>query len=281
MIEQLNLTLWSWIESIRLMRKAVIWPPFLLLLAINLLGLLLLTQFHAPLVSWFMVPLLRVLAGPGALHYPGLFLDLPVLISQANIAIDILLGAWMFGTAWLIAWKLATNVDPRGSRGEARRAYAKLVLLRLPITLLPVVFSLLLPLLLPERAEGGFGPTAQRIQRFGTFFFAVLVESAFLFGPAALLLGGRSLKGAFADAFRMLGRVPLAIFLAVLAPNSLNFLVGFAVRRRETIIMRMAPEVMALVALAAVVVYTFASFFVIGAGVRIWGARGVRQEGGR
>lgn len=281
MIEQLNLTLWAWMESFRLLRKTAIWPPFVFLFVVNGLGVLLITEFHRPLVAWFMVPILRALVGPGVLHYPTLFLDLPALFSPVNIALDILLGGWVFGTAWIIAWKLATDADPRGSRREAGRVYAKLLLLRLPISLLPLLFSLLLPMVLPERADGSFGGTAQRIQRFGTFLFAVLVESAFLFAPAALLLGGRSLKGALAETFRMLGRAPLAIFLVVLAPNCLNLLVDVAVRRRDTIVFRLTPETMGLVALGAVLAYTIASFFVIGSGVRIWGARGMRQEGGR
>ena len=214
-------------------------------------------------------------------HYPGLFLGLPGLFSWFNVLLDIVLGAWVFGTAWLIAWKLATGTDPQGSRAEAGRAYAKLLVLRLPVSILPVLVGMLLPLVLPVREDGSFGPLAQRLQRGGAFLASVLIESAFLFGPAALLLGKRSLRGAFADTFRMLGRAPLGVFLVVLVPNSLNVIIDYAVRHRESIVLRMAPEVIGVIVLAAIVVYTFAAFFVISAGVRIWGARGVGQEGGR
>jgi hypothetical protein len=95
------------------------------------------------------------------------------------------------------------------------------------------------------------------------------------------LLGKRSLKGAFADTFRMLGRAPLAVVLVVLVPNFLNLLVDYAVRHREAIVLRMTPELMGLVVLTAIAIYAFAAFFVITAGVRIWGARGVGLEGGR
>ncbi len=281
MIGQLNLALWAVIESFRGGRRGALWSPFLLLFAVNGLSLLLLTQFHRPLLAWFLVPVLRGLAGPGALHYPGFYLGLPGLFSWINAFFDLVLGAWIFGTAWLIAWKLAMGIDPQGSRGEAGRAYAKLLVLRLPVSVLPFLVAFLLPMVLPVREDGSFGPLTQRFQRGGVFLAGVLIESAFLFGPAALLLGKRSLKGAFKDTFRMLGRAPLAVFLVVLVPNCLNVIIDYAVRHRETIILRMAPEMIGLVVLAAIAAYTFAAFIVITAGVRIWGARGVRQEGGR
>ena len=281
MIGQLNLALWAVIESFRAPRRGALWSPFLLLFAVNGLCLLLLTQFHRPLVAWFLVPLLRGLGGPGALHYPGFYLVLPGVFSWFNVFLDVVLGAWLFGTAWLVAWKLAMGLDPQGSRAEAGRAYAKLFVLRLPVSVLPLLVVFLLPMVLPVRADGSFGPLAQRVQRGGAFLAGVLIESAFLFGPAALLLGKRSLKGAFAATFRMLGRAPLAVILVVLVPNSLNLIVDYAVRHREAIVLRMTPELMGLVVLAAIAVYTFAAFFVITAGVRIWGARGVGLEGGR
>lgn len=281
MIGQLNLALWAVIESFRGSRKGALWPPFLLLFAINALCLLLLTQFHRPLVAWFMAPLLRGLAGPSVVHYPGFFLGLPGLFSWFNIVLDIVLGSWIFGTAWLIGWKVATGTNPQGSRAEAGRAFARLLALRLPVSILPVLVSIVLPMLLPVREDGTLGPLAQRFQRGTVFLAGVSIESAFLFAPAALLLGKRSLRGAFADSFRMLGRAPLAILLVVLVPNSLNLIIDYAVRHRESIVLRMAPEVMGVVVLTAIAVYTFAAFFVIAAGVRIWGARGVVREGGR
>jgi hypothetical protein len=281
MIGQLNLTLWAWIESWRGLRKGALWPPFLLLFAVNALGLLVLTEFHRPLVAWFMVPVLRTAGGAGVLHYPNIFLGLPELFGRVNVVLDLLLGAWVFGTAWIITWTLATGGEPQGSWREAGRNYFKLIVLRLPISVLPILLSLLLPMVVPAREGGGYGPTAQRVLRFGSFFVGVLVESALLFGPAALLLGKRSVKGAFAETFRMLGRAPLAILLVVFAPNCMNLIVDYAVRRRETIAFKMAPEWVGVVELAAIGAYTLASFFVISAGVRIWGARGASPEGGR
>ncbi len=281
MIRQLNLTLWAIIDAFRGPRKSGLWTPFLLLFAVNALGLLVLTQFYRPIFAWFAAPLVRALAGPGAVHYPGFYQVLPGVFSWVNILVDLFLGSWIFGTVWLITWRHVTGMDPRGSRSEAGRAYAKLVLLRLPISLVPPLIAMLLPLVLPTRDDGTFAPTVQRLQRGGTFLAGVLIESLFLFGPAALLIGKRSVAGAFANTFRMAGRAPLAIFLVVFLPNCLNLIVDYAVRNRETIIAKMTPELIGLVVLAAIVVYVFAAFFVITTGVRIWGARGVGQEGGR
>jgi hypothetical protein len=281
MIGQLNLALWAVIESFRGPRRSALWPPFLLVFAINAVALFLLTQFHRPLLAWFLAPLLRTVTGPSAVHYPGFYLNLPIVFSLFNVLSDVIVASWLFGTAWLIAWKLATGLDPRGSMSEAGRAYGKLLVLRLPVSLLPLLVSVVVPMLLPVREDGTLGPMAQRFQRGGVFLVGVLIESVFLFGPAALLLGKRTLRGAFADTFRMAGRVPLAAFLVVLVPNSVNLLIDYAVRHREALILRMAPEVMGLIILAAIGTYTFAAFFVITAGVRIWGARGIGQEGGR
>lgn len=281
MINQLNLTLWAWIEGVRSLRRGAVWVPFLLMLLVQGVLLLLVTQFHRPVVAWIMVPVIRLIAGeaaPAVMHYPSLYEALPQLFSPLNLVVDWLLGSLLWGAAFVLLWQAAAGETAGGAFGAARRRYGALLLLRLPIILLPALFFLLVPMLAPE-SGGALRGNALRAFRYGGFIFGVVVESLLIYGPLFLLQHGRSVGEAYRETIRLALRTPIATILIILIPNAVHLPMAAGLRRTEVIIRNLSPEMVAWAVLLSVVIYVAVNYLTIAAAVRVFGARAT--EGGR
>lgn len=279
MISQLNLTLWAWIESVRGLRRAGAWIPFLLMIGLQTLGLFAITEFHRPILAWLVAPLLVAATSPPVLHYPQFFLALPTLFSRVNMALDLVAGSLIFGAAAWILWDLALGGNGRGAWSKARRRWGALLLLRLPIAVLPFLFYYLVP-----RFYGSSGldtPTAIRTVRYGGFLIGVVLESLFVYGPLAILVQGRSATQAIGETVRFAIRVPLATFLIVLVPNLVHLPLAAALRRAESMILKLTPETVGWMVFVSILVYVAAAYLSLASAVRVFGARAEVTEGGR
>ena len=117
-MRQLSLLLWSWIETSRNLGRARLWGPFLAFAMVQWLAVLLLTQFHRPILAGILIPLIRLLGGGSVLHYPAFYMALPTLFSRASLVLDLFFGAWLFGAAFLFFWQADRPTEPeRGGSG--------------------------------------------------------------------------------------------------------------------------------------------------------------------
>jgi hypothetical protein len=280
MIEQLNLALWAWIESIRGMRQRQVWVPFAWVTVVQIALLILLTQFYEPVLSWFMLPFLRWIGSEQIVHYPQAYVALPALFSRTGVWLDWLVGSLIFGAAFLIIWRLAAGSEPGRPWSEAGSAFGKLLLVRMP----PFLFALFLlfgvPLILP-RGESELRGNTLRLVRYGTFLFGVCVEAIFLYAPLAVLLLRRSAGGALGEAFRLVGRVPIATFLIVLVPNLAQIPVAAVLRRSDAVVRTLAPETVAWLVLGSILLYALVNYLILASAVRVFGSRVEVAEGGR
>ncbi|NWF91203.1 MAG: hypothetical protein HXY50_17285 [Ignavibacteriaceae bacterium] len=269
-MHQVSLLLWSWIETTRCVGRGRQWVPFVLLWLVQAGVILLLTQFHRPLLAPFLMPILRLLGGEPVVHYPTFYLALPSLFSYFALAIDLLVASWTLGAAFLIAWQTDHPAEPSGGAyGRARQAYGRLLLARLPLI---VLFALLL-YVLPGLLFGGsqeIGATRMRLFRYGSIGLGSLFEAFFLYVPLALLVGGRSVGGAIGRSFSMMGRMPVATLGAVLIPNLIQVPVSAMLRRADSVVRSMSPEMVAWMLVGASALYMVATFYVVGAGSRLY-----------
>jgi hypothetical protein len=277
MISQLNLAVWAWIESVRGLRQRGVILPFLVLAGLQSALVLLFTQFYQPVLSWFLVPLLRLLGGGAVLHYPQFFAVLPALFSRANLGFDWLFGTLVTGVGFLWIWRSAAGLPLGRPWSEAGRQYLRLLVLRLPVVVLLIVLYELLPRLL----TGGGGElrgNALRVMRYGAFVLAVAAEWVFLFTPLALLAQRRSVAGSFRESYAMLGRAPLAGFLIVLVPNLVQLPLSTLMRRSQSITTNLAPETVAWLLIGSILVTVAVNYTVVAAAVRVFGARSAVGE---
>ncbi len=78
------------------------------------------------------------------------------------------------------------------------------------------------------------------------------------------------MRKAIGRSFVFAARMPLASLGAVLIPNLIQIPIAYVLRNAETIVMRLSPEMVAWSVILGIVLYTVATFFIVGAGARLF-----------
>jgi hypothetical protein len=268
-MRQLSLLLWAWIHTTRNLASGRLWGPFLIYACLQALGLLLLTQFHQPILAPVLMPLLRAAAGEGALHYPVFYLSLPAVFSRLTLLLDLVFGAWLFGAAFLFFWQADRPTEPAGSGlRTAAASWGKLLLARLPIAVGLAVLVVWIPSLLWS-AEAPTGWTLRAV-RYGTIAVGSFLEALLFYAPLLILVEGRGVGAALRGSMLLFRRIPIATLGAVLIPNLIQIPISHILFRSERIVTRLSPEVVAWVILGSVIVYSLATFYIVGVGARLF-----------
>ena len=279
MLSQLNLAFWAWLECFRDFRRARVWAPFLLLGAIQLVVVLVFTQFHRPLLAPLLAPLIQALVGTPGLHYPQFYIALPSIFGRINPILDWLVGSFIIGSAVLVLWHSALGMRDRQTWGVAARRYLSLLAVRLPLLLLLLAIAWVIPMmLLPD--DGEIRGNTLRMLRYGTFVFGVILEMLFVYAPVVLLIESSPVLPALGRGLKVLGKAPLATALVVGVPNLAQIPISWALRRADTVVQNLNPEVVVVMVAGAILAYVGINYFILASVVRIYGARGaVVREG--
>lgn len=277
MLSQLNLTVWAWIESFRDLRRVRVLYPFLVLAVVQILLLIVLTQFYRPGIAELLRPWLERMQDGGATHYPQFYVFLPGIFSQANLVVEWLLGSLVFGVAFLVIWYAAFGRDAEGPWKLAGRRYVGLLFCRLPLILLLIAIALLLPDLLAR--EGELAGNRLRAVRYGGFMLRILIEMLFVFAPLVLLAESRSVGGALRSGMALALRVPVATALIVLVPNLVQIPTEWVLRRSHLIVRSLSPELVAILIVGTILAYVLVNYFIVAGAVRIYAARADRPGG--
>lgn len=277
-VEQLNLTIWSWIETVRSMRRGVYFVPFLLYLGLQAVAFAMLWGFSHPAVSWFMAPLLIRGFGEGATHYPNNFAIFPVFFARLDLPMSILIGAFVFGAAtWLFARGFTGGNARFGeAAAKARGRYVTLLLTQLPGTLLGAAI-----LWWSERAAatGHYHGNTLRLVHYGGLFGAVAVQAVFAFALVYAIYESMPAARALLASARLASRNAIGAFLLVAIPVVLHYPALMIYRNESVLISRGAPEVVAGVTAGDLLVGLLTNYLIIGAVTRFYLARN-RAKGG-
>jgi hypothetical protein len=243
MLQQINLallTMWDGLKS--LARLALVTPIACYALA-QALYLVVIVNFHLPLWSGAMAPLVRVLGGGAAVHYPQLFVALPNIFNMGNLALGATVGAYLWGVA---VFAIANHV--RGHRGSpwrvAAERFPQLFLAQLPVVAAALAVFFLPGLLIGDADVGGM---AKRLLLYGPIPLGILIESLFLFAPMAVVIENRNPLSAIGRSLEIWKSYPLAALLVVGVPTVLHAPVSWVLTRTGTIVTRFSPETVLIV----------------------------------
>ncbi len=283
-MNQLRLLLWSWIDTTRCLARGALWAPFVVYLLVQGFTIFLLTQFHQPLLCGVLTPLLRFLTenpifgtrmgeAEAILHYPVFYLALPALFARFLLLLDLLLGVWILGIAFLLFWQADHPAEPsNGAIERVTRSWGKLIAVHIPATILIFILVYWLPQIL-FGSYGEIGGNLLRLRRLWPIMLGSCIEALFLYGSLAILVEGRTVGGAIRRSAGIAVRNPIATLGAVLIPNLVQIPISIVLARSETIILTLSPEVVAWLLFLCVTVYTIATFFIVGAGARLFRVR--------
>lgn len=268
LFEQFALGLQSLWYTLREFARARLWAPFLVPFAVQCVGLGLLALTAHPLLSWVLAPIVVRLAGPDALHYPGLFVHLPALALTADLLVVSTLGALATGAAT----RLFANVF-EGRAPSLREAWAEtakrawpLVVAQLPVTLLLLCLGFALDAFGHARVSSITRALLPAVQ----LLLGAVLQALFAYVPALVMLGRLGPLLAWRRLPAMWGRgllpalVIFAVALAVLLPMQL--LAG----QSAAIVARGLPELTLPLTVLLFVSSMVASWLVSGAATLVW-----------
>jgi hypothetical protein len=258
------------------MRRGVFFVPFLLYLAAEALVFALLWGFANPAVSWFMVPLLTRSFGEPATHYPNNLLVFPAMFTQVELVLGLLWGTLLFAAAsYLFAAGFgAAKVRLGEALARARACYPQLVLSQIPATILAAGV-----LFLAERhiaTTAGITGNAIRLYRYGGFFLSIVFQALFAFAMVQIVFERVGLARALGRSVRLASRNAIGCLLLVGIPSLMHYPASAIVRRAPLLLERGAPEMLALVTAADVLVGFITNYLWLGGITRFYlaGRRG-------
>lgn len=264
----LGVAVWAWRGVGAVASRAEIWVPFLIVSGVQAFALLLITGFHHPILLPLGLPLIRLLVGDGAAHYPTLLFVLPTLFFRANLIIEVLIASVAGGAATVLFARAfgsreATELNPH-------------LLRRAPVLML--VSLLIMAALLGLTVLAGQVPrellVRSRMVRWGVLLgemgLIVVVQSFMAYTTAFIVLKGHGLWPALRDSVRVTWRTFLPTLVAVGLPQLLIFPFSFATSRVGLVADRLKPEIVTGSIGVQIVVQLLAAFLLMGAVTRLF-----------
>lgn len=259
---------WAWRGVFAQMRRPVLWVPFLLVAVVQFVLLALIVGFHKTAILPVGLPLVKLLGGEPATHYPVFYYALPTMFSRVNLAIALLVGSIAGGAATLLFAHFWGLGERKNAWKRSFRAAPSLI----PLTLLVIAILYgagALVRLVPR--ETMLGDSAVRWgTRGGMLALFILVQSFLGYGTAWIVLMGHKFFPAVRDSIRVAGITLLPTLLVVALPALILFPVSYATGRIDLIADKLRPETtLALVSLQ-IVLEVFCTFILAGALTRLF-----------
>ncbi len=259
---------WAWRSTVAFVLRPTIWLPFVIVAGVQGLALLFLMGFHQNALLPIGLPIVKLLGGEQATHYPVFFFALPTMFFRANLVISTLLASVTGGAATLLFARAFGFNDARGAWGRALRCAPALIVLTLLVVAILFGIAALARMIPQEVAQQSFA--ARWGVRGGTMLLFVLVQSFMAYSTAWIVLMGHKIWPAIRDSVRVTSRTFLPTLIAVGIPAVLLFPFSYVTGRLDLIVGKLRPEVLAGILGGQILVQFLITFFLVGAITRLF-----------
>jgi hypothetical protein len=258
----------AWRSVLPALARPGLWWPFLAIAAVQGTVLALLVGFHQPPLQFLGVPLVRLLGGDVALHYPAFFLRLPLMYSRADMVMSVLVTSLGYGAATLLfARRFGFEPGETAARAALRRAPALFLVTATTVLALwglgKIVETVPRDLLL-----------GSRIVRWGTrgglLCGDILIQSLLAYASAWVMLQGHRAFSAVRDSVRVTVRTFLPTVLLVAIPILLLYPLNYLAQRADLVVLKLRPEGIVGVLAAYIASVVLLGFLLVGAVTRLF-----------
>jgi hypothetical protein len=221
--------------------------PFLLFGLLQIVVLTLLASFPAPALAPVMVPVMRVLGGEAALHYPTHFAMLPEIFRRVYVPLVAVAGfaMWTFGVWSMVDHNEVGLRIPRRSRAAR---LADIIVIGIVFTGATVLLgravaigSRLLPASVPAGAVAGVGIALVAAVQTLLVYAPVVIRLRGVHAPAAIVTSARY-------AWHNFGATALVVATVLVVSAPLDFLLA----NSDRIVFRFHPETVFHLLLASI-----------------------------
>ena len=238
--------------------------PFLVMAAAQFGALGLLVWFHEQAILPVALPLVRLLGGETATHYPVFFFALPTMFSRVGLVLAVFLFSVAAGAATLLFARAFGFKSDGNAWKRALRVAPVLIILTALEGLLLFGLSLL--------AE----PVPQDSQwlrwgtRGGLLLGFIVIEAFLVYSTAWVMLAGHNIVQAIRDSIRVTTRTLLPTLLIVGIPAIALYPFSYLSGRVDLIATKLRPEMVTALLTTRIVLETLLTFLLIGAITRLF-----------
>ncbi len=261
----------AWSDAARGLTRRSVWPPLLTLVSIELLLLAILTWFYVPpLVTWAR-PLVNLLSGESATHYPAHLYAIPKMFDRVAMVVQalgvpIVAGALCIRFAELFRISFGDAPPSSSSRGILR-----LVTVGIVTTLLPVGTEALI--------LGALDPAAEPVTWLPMLLamVSILALALFLYCVPAIVLQDLGVIPATRAALRAARRSPVPTLLVTSISLSVLYPLTVLVPQSDLRELSLRPELSVVLVLTRIVLHAMIWTLLIGAFTRLYAPRRSRR----
>ena len=264
----LGVAVWAWRGALALAARPSIWLPLLLVAGVQVAILVLLLSFHQGVLLLIGPPLVRLLGGEGATHYPVLYYALPTMFFRANLAISTLVASIAGGVATLL-FARAFGFANEGSAWRAAWRRAPALIATTGLTLAPLIGVGLLMTLIPQDLILR-NSTLRWGVRGASMGLLVVIQGLFIYSTAWIVLMGHGTWPALRDSVRVTRQTLLPTLIAVGITAIVYFPVSYALGRLDLIVNKLKPEVITALLGLQVGIQLIITFLLVGAVTRLF-----------
>jgi len=265
LVARINALLWTWIQSLRSVKRISLFFPFLLFAILQAGLLLLLIFFYLPPISGLLIPLIRQLSREPALHYPQFYFFLPGLFSQINGWLLNPLIGWLFvGAATLMfaGWYRQGPVRTGSALGGALRRMGPLFVVGLAEWMVVRLVMWLFRYL--SASVWHWATQSPRLFLVLGFFISIVFITPFAYTAAEVVLARRSIAGALRGSFALARRNYGLTYLFFAVPSLLTLAMNLVFQYAPVIVTRASPGVLVTVMIVNIIVTVVVNFIIVG-----------------
>jgi len=264
LVARINALLWTWIQSMRSVKRISLFFPFLLFAVLQVGLLLLLIFFYLPPISSLLIPLIRLLSQESALHYPQFYFYLPGLFSKINVWLN-LLASWLFvGAATLMFAGKYRGRPVRTSRALGQAFRRIIPLFAVGMVEWVVIRAVMQLFGYLTTSAGQWATQSPRLFLLVGFFINIVFIVPFAYTAAEVMLGKRSIGGALRGSFALARRNYGLTYLLFAVPSLLTLAMNLIFQYAPVIVTRTSPGVMVLLMIINIVVTVVVNFAIVG-----------------
>jgi len=258
LVARVNALLWTWIQSLRSVKRISLFFPFLLFAFLQGGLVLFLLFFYVSPISSFLIPLIRRLSQESALHYPQFYFFLPGLFSKINGWMLNLIIGWLFA-GWYREKPLSTG---RGLAGAFRYIVPLFMVGLVEWAVIRIVMRLFGLL---STSVWHWGTQSPRLFMLVGFFMTIVFITPFAYTSAHIVLGKRGILGALRGSFDLARRNFGLTYILFAIPSLLTLAMNMILQDAPIIVARTSPTMIVVLLFINIIITVVVNFLIVGA----------------
>lgn len=268
-LDRLNRFIGLYLATLGRLFRFYIWIPLAIYALLQILIIILASNFTNPTIYTIMKPLVGLLGERNVeimSHYPGIYLVLPSVVAWGKYILGVLFEGLVMGMAAALFVRAYSGSPVDVGFSTAFRKWLPLLVVWCFISALILVANKFIPELFSSFLAG----SPRRVFLFGIIMklITVLIYSLFIYAIPAIIVYGYGILKAVRKSLSLFAEYPIFSYFLALVPYLLTVPFAYIYENTGTIVSKFTPELMLYILVAAVIVDMIVNFILSGTVVK-------------